>query len=105
MPIAYPYKFSDWYGYDKDCVPSTGFQCTPIPDISASGACADTSRTTRYFSPAASGQSRPIVGNNVWQDSAATTKLADGFYRYDSPNQSFQVNTSGVVINNSIQNC
>ena len=20
MPIAYPYKFSDWYGYDKDCV-------------------------------------------------------------------------------------
>ena len=20
MPIAYPYKFSDWYGYDQDCV-------------------------------------------------------------------------------------
>tara|TARA_B110000858_G_scaffold187714_1_gene232371 strand:- start:88 stop:426 length:339 start_codon:yes stop_codon:yes gene_type:complete len=19
MPIVYPYKFSDWYGYDKDC--------------------------------------------------------------------------------------
>ena len=19
MPIAYPYKMSDWYGYDKDC--------------------------------------------------------------------------------------
>ena len=19
MPIAYPYRFSDWYGYDKDC--------------------------------------------------------------------------------------
>ena len=25
MPIAYPYKFSDWYGYDKDCVSVTGF--------------------------------------------------------------------------------
>ena len=24
MPIAYPYKFSDWYGYDKDCVAVTG---------------------------------------------------------------------------------
>jgi hypothetical protein len=20
MPLAYPYRFSDWYGYDKDCV-------------------------------------------------------------------------------------
>ena len=105
MPIAYPYKFSDWYGYDKDCVPATGFQCTPIPDISASGACADSSRTTRYFSPVVSGQTRPIVGNNVWQDAAKSTKLADGFYRYDSPNQSFQVDTSGVVVNGSIANC
>jgi len=105
MPIAYPYKFSDWFGYDKDQVFTTDFQCTPIPDISASGACADTSRTTRYFSPSVGGQTRPIVGNNVWQDANGTTKLADGFYRYDSPNQSFQVNTSGVVINNSIQNC
>ena len=25
MPIAYPYKFSDWYGYDKDCVTLTSF--------------------------------------------------------------------------------
>ena len=23
MPIAYPYKFSDWYGYDKDCTTRT----------------------------------------------------------------------------------
>jgi len=104
MAIAYPYKFSDWYSYDKDCVPATGFSCTPIPDISRTGACADTSRITRYFTPSAAGKGRPTTGDNVWQDSAATTKLADGFYRFDSPNQSFQVNTSGVVIN-SIQNC
>ena len=25
MPIAYPYKFSDWYGYDKDCVTLTAY--------------------------------------------------------------------------------
>ena len=25
MPIAYPYKFSDWYGYDKDCTTTTSF--------------------------------------------------------------------------------
>jgi len=25
MPIAYPYRFSDWYGYDKDCASVTGF--------------------------------------------------------------------------------
>jgi len=84
---------------------TTGFQCTPIPDVSASGACADNTRTTRYFSPVVSGQTRPIVGNNVWQDAAKSTKLADGFYRYDSPNQSFQVDTSGVVVNGSIANC
>ena len=104
MAIAYPYKFSDWYSYDKDCVPATGFSCTPIPDVSRTGACADTSRITRYFTPSAAGKGRPTTGDNVWQDSAATTKLSDGFYRFDSPNQSFQVNTSGVVIN-SIQNC
>ena len=23
MPIAYPYKMSDWYGYDKDCTTRT----------------------------------------------------------------------------------
>mgnify|MGYP003126384389 FL=1 len=104
MVIAYPYKFSDWYGYDKDCVPATGFSCTPIPDVSRTGACADTSRITRYFTPSAAGKGRPTTGDNVWQDANGTIKLADGFYRFDSPNQSFQVNTSGVVIN-SIQNC
>ena len=25
MPIAYPYRFSDWYGYDKDCTTVTQF--------------------------------------------------------------------------------
>ena len=25
MPICQPYKFSDWYGYDKDCVTLTAF--------------------------------------------------------------------------------
>ena len=37
MPIAYPYKFTDWYGYDKDCssvtaftsaIAETGLSCT-----------------------------------------------------------------------------
>ena len=25
MPIEYPYKFSDWYGYDQDCAVRTSF--------------------------------------------------------------------------------
>lgn len=25
MPIEYPYKFSDWYGYDQDCVVRKSF--------------------------------------------------------------------------------
>ena len=111
MPIATPYKFSDWYGYDKDQIFTTSFECSPIPEppspigSGASGACADETRTTRYFSPSVAGQSRPIAGNNVWYNSNGTSALPAGFFSYDNPNQSFRVDSNGVVMTNSVQNC
>ena len=37
MPITYPYKFSDWYGYDKDCVSLTAYNSSTMAVFN--GAC------------------------------------------------------------------
>ena len=41
MSITYPYKFSDWYGYDKDCTPVT------TPSITTNSASNITSNSMR----------------------------------------------------------
>ena len=104
MPIAYPYKFSDWYGYDKDCVAIQGFNCTTNTQSNAGFACLEVSTTTYYFTPTSSGQSFPIEGNNVWSNAAGTTKLASGWYRMGNFNR-FNVNSNGIITNGTIASC
>ena len=48
MPIAYPYKFSDWYGYDKDCVVLTGF-LAGSGQSGSSGICNQLSSQVTYY--------------------------------------------------------
>ena len=61
MPIAYPYRFSDWYGYDKDCATLTSFSSgsgqTDVKFI-----CNQVVNTTKYHD--GSGTS-PQVNDNV----------------------------------------
>jgi len=105
MPdLSYPYKFSCWYGYDKDCVAIEGFNCTTTVQANAGFACLEVATTTYYFTPTSSGQSFPIEGNNVWSNAAGTTKLASGWYRMGNFNR-FNVNSNGIITNGTIASC
>lgn len=71
MPIAFPYKFSDWYGYDQDCAGLTSFYVTTGTFLSATLAC-DVVATVNLFHNG----SNPIPGNGdtVYQNSAGSAK-------------------------------
>ena len=46
MPIAYPYKFSDWYGYDQDCGGLPKFNSSLVS--TAGSVCSATIITNKY---------------------------------------------------------
>ena len=76
MPISFPYKFSDWYGYDKDCTALTSF-------VSGSGQqdvkfiCTQAINTTKYHDGSGS---NPQVNDNVYDNATGTTSTSNGFY-------------------------
>jgi len=72
MPIAYPYKFSDWYGYDKDCSTVTQFDTTTV----ARNACSFSSSNNILYHDGSN--PFPVVGDIVYSNSAGTTKVAGG---------------------------
>lgn len=80
MPIAYPYRFSDWYGYDEDCATLTSFSSgsgqTDVKFI-----CNQVVNTTKYHD--GSGTS-PQVNDNVYDNAAGTTATFNGFYTVGS---------------------
>ena len=76
MPIAYPYKFSDWYGYDKDCVVLTSFSSSTGTVFS--GVCSLNLGQTYYHDGAGA---KPDAGDTVYSDSAGNNPLADFYYR------------------------
>ena len=107
MPIAYPYKFSDWYGYDKDCVPiGPSFYMTNsgvVTNATPAYACNyifDGSFYASIYYHDGSG-STPVVGDTVYTDSAGNNEYnpssnlwkgnatghttgGTGLYRFDS---------------------
>ena len=76
MPIAYPYKFSDWYGYDKDCAALTSFSSSTGTVFS--GVCALNLNQTYYHDGSGA---TPVAGDTVYSDSAGGNPLADFYYR------------------------
>ena len=76
MPIAYPYKFSDWYGYDKDCTTLTSFSSSTGTVFS--GVCALNLNQTYYHDGSGA---TPVAGDTVYSDSAGGNPLADFYYR------------------------
>ena len=89
MPIAYPYRFSDWYGYDKDCASLTAYDSSSI----YKDACGETLDQLYYHNGTGS---YPSIGDTCYSDSAGTTTLATG-QRADSLYGIYTVNSSGVV--------
>ena len=76
MPIAYPYKFSDWYGYDKDCVAVTGFN-VGNPDTSNTPPCSQGSPGANNYYHDGSG-TYPVTGDVIYTNNPATTPLTGG---------------------------
>lgn len=75
MPIAYPYKFSDWYGYDKDCVVLTSF-LAGSGQSGSSGICNQLSSQVTYYHDGSG--TYPTTGDIVYTNSAGTTPLNGG---------------------------
>ena len=79
MPITYPYKMSDWYGYDKDCSPTPTAFTSSVAIRSQSSVCSATLNQTYYHNGSGS---LPAEGDTVYTDSAGTNLLTlTGYYR------------------------
>ena len=100
MPIAYPYKMSDWYGYDKDCSSLTSFYTTSITSKFASDVCGI--QTTAQMWHNGTG-SLPANGDIVYQNSSGTTFASwvgyKGFYTASGGNaiSAARIGTGGVL--------
>jgi hypothetical protein len=76
MPIAYPYKFSDWYGYDKDCATLTSFS-SGSGQSDVKFVCTQSVNTTKYHDGSGF---NPQVNDNVYDNATGTTATSNGFY-------------------------
>ena len=90
MAQVEPYKISDFYGYDQDCSTTTSFSASTSQTFS--GVCSATVNQTYYHNGSLA---RPIVNDNVYTNSAGTTPLSAGYYRFDNlVNQFFRITGS-----------
>ena len=78
MPIAYPYRMSDWYGYDKDCTSLTSFSMTNAAFAmtgSANSACNYLNGLTTYTYYHNGSGLLPVAGDTCYSDSAGNTPV------------------------------
>ena len=94
MPIAYPYRFSDWYGYDKDCTTVTQFSGSS-GQMGIKFIC-DQSANTNYWHNGSAAY--PQVGDTVYTNSAGTTTTANRYINLGLSYLTFS-NLNGVVTN------
>jgi hypothetical protein len=89
-----PYKFSAWYGYDKDCAGNiTSFNSSTV-QTSESNACAATINQTYYHNGSASA---PAVGDECYINQNQTTVLAADYYLTSSGGGFRITGTAGTV--------
>lgn len=109
MPIAYPYKFSDWYGYDKDCVSTTSYSSSTVSPFG--GVCPvdgsnPPANQTYYHNGSLT---LPSVGDRCFSDAAGTSALASGYYYLTgtgSGNRTYiQLDNNGDVLFGYPQQC
>lgn len=80
MPIAYPYKFSDWYGYDKDCsslVSYTSSSMGVFNQVCPINGSVYPLNQTYYHNGVGT---YPTGGDTCYSDSAGNNVLAAGYY-------------------------
>ena len=98
MPIAYPYKWSDWYGYDKDCSASlTAFNSSKRA-LSGVSACNFTLLNLVFYHDGSN--ALPVAGDLVYTANNATPAnfLAIGYYKIsNSPANWMYIDPVGEV--------
>lgn len=95
MPIAYPYKFSDWYGYDQDCSGLTAFSCSTGTVFI--GVCSQSINRTYYHDGSGT---YPAAGNKVFSNAAGQNVLPAFYYKFDSTFV-FKISGNNGVVDNS----
>ena len=83
MPIAYPYKFSDWYGYDKDCSSVTSF-ASGTGQQDAKFICTQTVNSTKYHYGSGT---NPTTGDTVYNNisgGSGSQATPNGYYTVGS---------------------
>tara|TARA_R110001632_G_C11169789_1_gene399499 strand:+ start:7 stop:330 length:324 start_codon:yes stop_codon:yes gene_type:complete len=100
MPIVYPYKFSDWYGYDKDCSAQTSFYVTTSTSTSSGNVCGVVTAVNLWHNGSGA---LPVQGDTIYQNSAGTSTASWLGYKGFSPTfngnalSAGTVNGSGVI--------
>ena len=104
MPIAYPYKMSDWYGYDKDCTNLTSFYVTTSTSKFADDVC-DVAATVNLWHNGTN--TLPANGDIVYTTNTGTTFASwvafKGFYPTSGGNalSACKINSSTGVLNSA----
>ena len=93
MPIAYPYRFSDWYGYDKDCASVTGF-LAGSGQSGSSGICNQLSSQTTYYHNGSG--TYPVVGDTMFTNSAGAAVADPKHYHYDDGGTDKKIHITGT---------
>ena len=103
MPIGYPYKFSDWYGYDKDCAGKVPFS-TSVSSTTSNVCSVSVNQTLYHNGTSTPGApiNNPAVNNTVYYDIQGQNTVSSGNYKINY-NKYIVVNSSGVVT--AITNC
>jgi len=92
MPIAYPYKMSDWYGYDKGCSSLTQFPLSARSN--ALGVCSLAKDQTKWHDGSGS---IPVNGDTIWDNSNGTGVPQNGYYLIT--NTTYMQILSGIASN------
>ena len=105
MSISYPYKFSDWYGYDKDCATRVGINVYSTSVSKGVFACGQATDAVWYFPDVS-----PSTGDQVYTAATGTSTPSAGKYGFcsicsagDDTTSRFEVNSSGVIT--SVNSC
>ncbi len=64
---------SEWYSYDKDCVPLTGFGCSDCGQFNKRGSACDLTGSNYYYHDGSS--TYPSLNDTVYTSSAGTTTV------------------------------
>jgi len=86
MPIAYPYKWSDWYGYDKDCSASLTSFSSSKRSLTSSGACAFSTLLLTFYHDGSN--ALPVAGDFVYiaNNAIPANFLSVGYYKITNTN-------------------